>query len=302
MAASNSLPHLTMASMAAMPSSAAQLMFFPFFNGNPLGPAPPIGGNGVSRMESNSVDKYSPLNSNVNQMYSNMKMSSHTSSLHHFRDSKPCDSPNIRTSGMSSEDESYGLNAPLNLSKPKLRTNTQLSPTVDLVSRMRQESPISQSQVLSPHEAQQMAMFDNSYWNPLSLQSQLKKNPFNGMALHPNGLELMPPIDGLNMYLANNSVPPMIVNEPLKKENPCFNSAPETERKTDSVITCQSKPRFNFDDNFNKMLNDISFRLKANSWAPRSFVRWRRTRMESLTWRDQWMLSWFGPKTRGERS
>ena len=233
--------------MASMPSSAAQLMFFPFFNGNPIAPVPSISSNGVTRMDSNSIDKYSPLNPTVNQMYSNMKMSSHSSPLHHLRDSKSSDSASVRNSaGMSSEDESYNLNAPLNLSKPKLRANNTLSPPIDLVSRIRQESPISQSQVLSSHEASQIAMFDNSYWNPLSLQSQLKKNPFNGMALHPNGLELMPPIDGLNMYLANTSVPPMIISDSLKKENPCFNSGPESERKSDSVITCQSESTITF--------------------------------------------------------
>jgi len=232
-----------MASMATMPSSAAQLMFLPFFNGSPLTPMPSIGSNGLNRNDTNGIEKYSSISPNQNQMYS--KISSHSSPLLHSRESKASDSENQHNSVTTSpEEDNYGGNTPLNLTKPKPRGNCGLSSSIplDIISRMSHESALNSTQPLTSQESAQMAMFgDNSYWNPLSIPAHLKKNPFNAMAIHASGLDLMPPMDSINMYLANTSVPSMIIPESMKKESTGFHSnADNSERKTDSVITCQS--------------------------------------------------------------
>ena len=240
MAASTSLPQLSMASMASMPSSAAQLMFFPFFNGSPLTSMSPIN-NGVHRNDCNGIEKYSSVSPNHNQMYPNMKTSSHSSL--HLRESKASDSENPQNSvSITSEEENYGLNTPLNLSKPKLRLSNDPSPSVpvDVISRIGHESQMNTTQ--PPHESTQMSIFENSYWSPLSLPPHLKKHPFNAMGIHPSGLELMPSMDSISMYLANNTVPSMVVPNALNKDSTGFHSTSDiSERKSDSVITCQSE-------------------------------------------------------------
>ncbi|CAG2180306.1 unnamed protein product, partial [Oppiella nova] len=64
------------------------------------------------------------------------------------------------------------------------------------------------------------------------------------MAIHSNGLEFIPPMDGLNMYLANSGTPSMMASEAshLKRDSSGFHSPSDnSERKSDAVITCQSK-------------------------------------------------------------
>jgi hypothetical protein len=136
------------------------------------------------------------------------------------------------------------------LSKPKSRANNSLSSaSLDISTRIAHESPITQSLPLTSHETIPSTMFaENAYWNALQLPSHLRKNPFSPMAMHSSGLELVPPIDSLNMYLSNNNGPPMIVPDGshLKKDNNNYHSADNTERKSDSVITCQSRSYLKF--------------------------------------------------------
>lgn len=252
-----------MATMAGIPQSAAQLMFLPFFNGSPLTSLPPITSNGANCQTSANIEKYSQINPNHNSIFSTTNMTSHSSSSIHLREAKRDNSESLENSVniQNSDDDNCGANAPLNLSKPKSRANNSLSSSasLDISTRMTHESPITQSLPLTSHETIPSTMFaENAYWNALQLPSHLRKNPFSPMAMHSSGLELVPPIDSLNMYLSNNNGPPMIVPDGshLKKDNNNYHSADNTERKSDSVITCQSRSyrKFQF---FINLLIDI---------------------------------------------
>jgi hypothetical protein len=248
-----------MATMAGIPQSAAQLMFLPFFNGSPLTSLPPITSNGANCQTSANIEKFSQINPNHNSIFSTTNMTSHSSSSIHLREAKRDNSESLQNSVNiqniqnihNSDDDNCGANAPLNLSKPKSRANNSLSSSasLDISTRITHESPITQSLPLTPHETIPSTMFaENAYWNALQLPSHLRKNPFSPMAMHSSGLELVPPIDSLNMYLSNNNGPPMIVPDGshLKKDNNNYHSADHTERKSDSVITCQSRSHHKF--------------------------------------------------------
>ncbi|XP_054166088.1 transcription factor Sox-6-like [Oppia nitens] len=248
-AATSSLPHLSMTSMAALPSSAAQLMFLPFFNGNAMKSFPTIPTNGFNYPNTQTIDKFSSLSPNHNSIYNNVKTSPHPSSPTHMKESKQMtDLENHRIfDDMNGDNEKYSSNAPLNLSKPKLKNNClSSSSSTDVISRLTHQSSFSQSLPLSAHETPSMAMFaDNPYWNSLSLPTALNKNPFTSMAIHATGLEFMPQMDSINMYLANaNNTQSMIIPETQqhKSDSTGYHSSSENgDRKSESVITCQSK-------------------------------------------------------------
>lgn len=244
-----------MATMAGLPQSAAQLMFLPFFNGAPFPSLAPLDHSLSSGESSANNEKVVQLNHNHNNGSifppSNLSSPPLTSSMSSFQSELKLNQSEVRRSSTScsSADDTCG-NAPLNLTKPKCRTNHTLSSsaTIDTTLRPLHDVPLSRQQPPAPqlisHDGVPSALFaENPYWNALTIPAHLRKTPFGPVALHSSGLELIPPIDTLNLYLNNSNANASSLSvsdgAQIKKDN-FHGQSDHTERKSDSVITCQS--------------------------------------------------------------